>query len=70
MTAVRSQGYGTFDNLSGRAPHILQASINAVLADYRGIRKGEHNEIELFGLYPDRIRIKIERSEHDKKPYR
>jgi hypothetical protein len=40
------------------------------LADCTGVRKGLHQEIELFGLYPENYRILTERSEHDKKPYR
>ncbi len=40
------------------------------LADYSGIRKGEHSEIELFGLYPKHLQTATKRSDHDKKPYR
>ena len=40
------------------------------LADYSGIRKGLHQEIELFGLYPVTIRKTTRRSDHDAKPYR
>lgn len=39
-------------------------------ADYRGIRTGMHQEIELFGLYPEQHRKLTERSDRDKKPYR
>ena len=37
------------------------------LADYSGIRKGEHSEIELFGLYPKHLQIVTRRSDHDRK---
>lgn len=40
------------------------------LADYREIRNGTHSEIELFGLYPDRLQTVTKRSDYDKKPYR
>ena len=40
------------------------------LADYSGIRQGMHQEIELFGLYPEGIRTVTRRSDHDAKPYR
>ena len=40
------------------------------LADYSGIRKGMHQEIELFGLYPERVRTVTRRSGCDQKPYR
>jgi hypothetical protein len=40
------------------------------LADYSGIRKGEHREIELFGLYPKYRQTLTRRSDHDQKPYR
>ena len=40
------------------------------LADYSGIRSGAHREIELLGLYPEKFRTVIRRSDHDRKPYR
>jgi hypothetical protein len=40
------------------------------LADYSGIRKGIHSEIELFGMYPTNLRKLTPRSDRDKKPYR
>ena len=40
------------------------------LADYSGIRKGIHSEIELFGMYPANLRTLTTRSDHDTKRYR
>jgi hypothetical protein len=40
------------------------------LADYSELRVGRHQEIELLGLYPNELRCVIERSDHDRKPYR
>jgi hypothetical protein len=40
------------------------------LADYSGIRRGIHSEIELFGMYPVNLRTLTPRSDRDKKPYR
>lgn len=40
------------------------------LADYSELRSGRHQEVELLGLYPNEIRCLIERSDHDRKPYR
>ena len=40
------------------------------LADYSELRAGRHQEIELLGLYPKEFRYVIERSDHDRKPYR
>jgi hypothetical protein len=39
------------------------------LGDYRGIREGAHREIELYGIYPRRIRGLTPRSGWDLKPY-
>jgi hypothetical protein len=40
------------------------------LADYSELRSGRHKEVELLGLYPKELRRLIERSDHDRKPYR
>ena len=40
------------------------------LADYTGVRRGMHQEVELFGLYPEKHRTIAERSDHDSKTYR
>jgi hypothetical protein len=40
------------------------------LADYLELRSGRHQEIELLGLYPPKLRRFIQRSDHDRKPYR
>ncbi len=40
------------------------------LADFSELRAGRHQEVELLGLYPNELRCLIERSDHDRKPYR
>jgi hypothetical protein len=40
------------------------------LVDYSELRSGTHQDIELMGLYPKAARCLIERSDHDRKPYR
>lgn len=40
------------------------------LADYSELRSGRHRDVELLGLYPKELRRLIERSDHDRKPYR
>ena len=39
------------------------------LADFKGIREGAHREVRLFGLFPEKYRKVIGRSDYDQKPY-
>lgn len=64
-----------FKILSAEALHIppeyfAESGFDEIwLADYRALRNGMHQEIEMLGLHPENIRSLTQRPDYDNKPY-